>query len=93
MSALLERIPTLSHEVRTEGAGPAGTRPFGLDALTTPVRVDGRRPIVTVDPGTQLSAIDGQMCTEDPSEDEGTACNTESDGRDAIAIDTDTNDD
>ncbi|MFD5319413.1 hypothetical protein [Streptomyces sp. NPDC127098] len=44
-----------------------GTRPFGLDAL---VRPDGRAPalggVVTVDPVTQLSMVDGRVCLELP---------------------------
>ncbi|MEU9007755.1 hypothetical protein [Streptomyces sp. NPDC048551] len=93
MSALLERIPTLSHQINTEQAGPAASRPFGLDALTNPVPVAAHRPLIEVDPESQLSLVDGLVCIDAPSMDAGTACNTESDGRDAIAIDTDTNDD
>ncbi|MER7000154.1 hypothetical protein [Streptomyces sp. NPDC000410] len=89
MSALMERTPTVSHHIDTAPAGPAVTRPFGLDSLTGAVKVDSRRPVVTVDPVTQLSLIDGHA----PAMDAGTSCNTESDGKDAIAIDTDQNDD
>ncbi|MFG2668359.1 hypothetical protein ACGFY6_29500 [Streptomyces sp. NPDC048387] len=93
MSALLERIPTLSHQIRTEPAGPQWSRPFGLDALTHPVPVSNHRPHLTVDADSQLSLVDGLVCIDTPSMDAGTSCNTESDGKDAIAIDTDANDD
>ncbi|MHC0430211.1 hypothetical protein ACX6XY_08480 [Streptomyces sp. O3] len=92
MSELTERVPTLSHAIRTEPVGPLATRPFGLDALTTPV-TPGRRPAVTVDPVSQLSLADGRTVLDSPAMDQGTSCNTESDGKDAIAIDTDQNDD
>lgn len=92
MSVLLERVPTLSHSIQTEPAGPHSTRPFGLDSLTAPVAVDGRRPVVAVDPVSQLSLVDGEVCI-DTANMAGTSCNTESDGKDAIAIDTDANDD
>ncbi|MFJ1590145.1 putative ATP-grasp-modified RiPP [Kitasatospora albolonga] len=91
MSVLVERIPTLSPLTHTEPSGPLATRPFGLDALTTPVTV-GRQPSVSVDPESQLSLIEGTIALGIEGM-AGTSCNTESDGRDAIAIDTDQNDD
>nr|WSZ96227.1 hypothetical protein OH820_11685 [Streptomyces sp. NBC_00857] len=91
MSVLTERVPTLSHAIRTEPAGPLATRPFGLDALTTLV-TPGRRPAVAVDPVSQLSLADGQVAL-DVEGMAGTACNTPSDGKDAIAVDHDENDD
>ncbi|MEW2412622.1 hypothetical protein AB0953_02660 [Streptomyces sp. NPDC046866] len=94
MSALLDRVPTLSHRIHTEPAGPAATRPFGLDALTNPVpAAAGPRPVLTVDPVSQLSVMDGRVVLDSPTMNQGTACNTESDGKDAIAVDYDTNDD
>lgn len=93
MSVLLERVPTLSHAIQTEPAGPLATRPFGLDALTAPVAVDGHRPVIAVDPISQLSLINGEVCIDATNMAPGTSCNTESDGKDAIAIDTDVNDD
>lgn len=92
MSALLDRVPTLSHTISTAPSGPANTRPFGLDSLTGLVPVTGRKPALTVDPVTQLSLVDGEVCIETANM-AGTSCNTESDGKDAIAIDTDANDD
>lgn len=92
MAVLLERIPTLSHTIHSDPAGPPATRPFGLDALTNPVAVSGLRPVITVDPATQLSVVDGQVAVENPAM-ANTSCTTESDGADAIALDTDTNDD
>jgi putative ATP-grasp target RiPP len=92
MSALLDRVPTLSHAINRDPSGPIGTRPFGLDSLTGLVPVSGRQPALTVDPVTQLSVVDGEVCI-DTANMAGTSCNTESDGRDAIAIDTDANDD
>ncbi|WP_154402609.1 hypothetical protein [Nocardioides speluncae] len=92
MPAMLERVPTLSHRIHQEPAGPKITRPFGLDALTNPVTIDNRRPLITVDPATQLSVVDGQLVVENPTM-ANTSCTTESDGADAIALDTDTNDD
>ncbi|MFI1205619.1 hypothetical protein ACH4VR_40395 [Streptomyces sp. NPDC020883] len=91
--SLLERVPTLSHRINTEPAGPASTRPFGLDSLTNPQVIDGRRPVVTVDPVTQLSLADGQVCIDGDIVTMGSSCNTESDGKDVIAVDTDLNDD
>lgn len=92
MAVLLERVPTLSHSIHTDPAGPPATRPFGLDALTNLVTVDARRPIITVDPASQLSVVDGQVAVEIPTM-ANTSCTTESDGADAIALDTDSNDD
>ncbi|MER5490205.1 putative ATP-grasp-modified RiPP [Streptomyces sp. NPDC002490] len=92
MSLLLERVPSLSHEIATEPAGPVETRPFGLDSLTDPVPVHGHRPVLTVDPVTQLSLVDGLPANAHPTMSK-TSCNTESDGKDAIAVDTDQNDD
>ncbi|MFG3409402.1 hypothetical protein [Streptomyces sp. NPDC048142] len=91
MSVLVDRVPTLSHVTRSQPAGPLATRPFGLDALTTPVPV-GRQPAVSVDPDSQLSLVEGAIAINIEAM-AGTSCNTESDGRDAIAIDTDQNDD
>ncbi len=91
MSVLADRVPTLSHVISSQTAGPLATRPFGLDALTTPVTV-GRHPAVSVSPDTQLSLVDGEIAL-DIEAMAGTSCNTESDGKDAIAIDTDQNDD
>lgn len=93
MSILLERVPTLSHRIRTEPAGPRSSRPFGLDSLSGSTVIDGRRPFLAIDPQTQLSLLDGQIVIENSAMDAGSSCNTESDGRDAIAIDTDQNDD
>ncbi|MFI2210601.1 putative ATP-grasp-modified RiPP [Streptomyces sp. NPDC020141] len=92
MSLLLERVPALIHQIAAEPAGPAETRPFGLDSLTGPVPVHGRRPALSVDPATQLSLIDGLPAGAHPTMSK-TSCNTESDGKDAIAVDTDQNDD
>ncbi|ARI53324.1 hypothetical protein A6E92_14865 [Streptomyces sp. S8] len=89
MSALIDRVPTLSHLTHAQPAGPTATRPFGLDALTAPVAVR-RQPSVSVDPDSQLSLVEG-MVALDIEGMAGTSCNTESDGRDAI--DTDQNDD
>ncbi len=91
MSALVNRIPALSHVTHAHPAGPTATRPFGLDALATPVAV-GRQPSVSVDPDSQLSLVEGMVALGIEGM-AGTSCNTESDGRDAIAIDTDQNDD
>ncbi|WP_411081761.1 hypothetical protein [Streptomyces sp. cmx-18-6] len=76
---------------RPQPPGPLATRPFGLDALTAPVTV-GRRPVVSVDPVSQLSLVEGVTAIHIEAM-AGTSCNTESDGKDAIAIDTDQNDD
>ncbi|MFE6663880.1 putative ATP-grasp-modified RiPP [Streptomyces sp. NPDC057697] len=92
MSLLLERVPSLSHEIAAEPVGPAETRPFGLDSLTDPMPVHGHRPVLTVDPVTQLSLVDGFPAGAHPTMSK-TSCNTESDGKDAIAVDTDQNDD
>lgn len=92
MAVLLERVPTLSHEIQVDPAGPTATRPFGLDALTNMVTVQGHSPAFTVDPATQLSLVDGQAAIENPAM-ANTSCTTESDGADAIALDTDSNDD
>ncbi|MFJ6566007.1 hypothetical protein ACIQNU_01175 [Streptomyces sp. NPDC091292] len=92
MSELLERIPALSHRVRTEPAGPAGTRPFGLDSLTSPLLVAEHRAVLSVDPVTQLSLVDGLPAGAHPAMST-TSCNTDSDGQDAIAVDFDQNDD
>ncbi|MFG2775319.1 putative ATP-grasp-modified RiPP [Streptomyces sp. NPDC048350] len=89
MSALLDRVPTLSHTISPDPSGPLSTRPFGLDSLTNPVPVGAQRLAVTVDPVTQLSLIDGQA----PAMDANTSCNTESDGNTVISLDTDQNDD
>ncbi|MFE2294578.1 hypothetical protein [Streptomyces sp. NPDC059452] len=91
MPVLVDRIPTLSLLTHTQPPGPLHTRPFGLDALTTPVTV-GRQPAVSVDPDAQLSLVEGTIVLGIEGM-AGTSCNTESDGRDAIAIDTDQNDD
>ncbi|MDT0493372.1 hypothetical protein ACPEIF_07450 [Streptomyces sp. NPDC012600] len=91
MSVLIDRIPTLPLLTHTEPVGPLATRPFGLDALTTPVTV-GRQPAVSVHPDSQLSLVEGAIALGIEGM-AGTSCNTESDGRDAIAIDTDQNDD
>ncbi|GAB2713838.1 hypothetical protein [Kitasatospora kifunensis] len=93
MSVLTERIPTLSLTVDTERRGPAATRPFGLDALTTPIPV---QPLtgVSVDPDTQLSTIDGRTVIDLPAaEMPGSSCQTESDGQTVISVDSDQNDD
>ncbi|NML53351.1 hypothetical protein HHL19_06415 [Streptomyces sp. R302] len=93
MSALIaERAPTVSHDISTAPTGPVATRPFGLDSLTGLASVSGRRPLLGVDPITQLSLVDGRPAIDTPGMN-GTACNTESDGRDAIAVDYDQNDD
>ncbi|MFD4571352.1 hypothetical protein ACFWNK_21595 [Streptomyces sp. NPDC058417] len=92
MSLLLERVPSLSHEIAGEPPGPAGTRPFGLDSLTDATPVHGRRPLLTVDPATQLSLVDGLPADVHPTMSKS-SCNTDSDGKDAIAVDTDQNDD
>ncbi|MFJ5739512.1 hypothetical protein [Streptomyces microflavus] len=91
MSVLVDRVPTLSHLTHSQPAGPLATRPFGLDALTTPVVV-GHQPAVSVDPASQLSLVEGAIALGSEAV-AGTSCNTESDGKDAIAIDTDQNDD
>ncbi|MEZ0094515.1 putative ATP-grasp-modified RiPP [Streptacidiphilus sp. EB129] len=93
MLALTDRVPTLNLEVSQEPSGPEATRPFGLTVLTPLVRV-GPRPTVTVDPDTQLSVLDGLTVIDDlPTAMANSSCNTESDGKDAIAIDSDANDD
>ncbi|MFJ4772594.1 hypothetical protein ACIP88_26400 [Streptomyces uncialis] len=92
MSLLLERVPALSHEIAAEPTGTAESRPFGLDSLTNPVPVHGHRPVLTVDPVSQLSLVDGFPASAHPTMSK-TSCNTESDGKDAIAVDTDQNDD
>ncbi|MFD7342478.1 hypothetical protein ACFV98_41980 [Streptomyces violascens] len=46
-----------------------------------------------MDPVSQLSLVDGQVALDTELMAPGTSCNTESDGKDAFAIDTDANDD
>jgi putative ATP-grasp target RiPP len=93
MLTLTDRVPTLSLNVSNELSGPPETRPFGLTALTPLVQV-GSRPNVTVDPDTQLSVLDGLTVIDDiTTAMANSSCNTESDGKDAIAVDSDSNDD
>ncbi|MFF5285167.1 hypothetical protein [Streptomyces sp. NPDC013171] len=91
MSALLDRVPTMSHSISTAPAGPDSTRPFGLDSLTGLTQV-GEQPHATVDPVSQLSLVDGKPAILDPML-ANTSSNTESDGSTVISVDTDQNDD
>ncbi|WP_137991288.1 putative ATP-grasp-modified RiPP [Streptomyces vilmorinianum] len=91
MALLLDRVPTQSHTISTDPAGPADTRPFGLDSLTGLTKV-GEQPRAAVDPVTQLSLVEGRPAILDPML-AGTSSNTESDGSTVISVDTDQNDD
>ncbi|MFE6103167.1 hypothetical protein ACFVQ4_24865 [Streptomyces laurentii] len=91
MSALLDRVSTMSHTISTAPAGPIAARPFGLDSLTGLTQI-GQPPAVSVDPVSQLSLVDGRMAILDPIL-AGTSSNTESDGSTVISVDTDQNDD
>lgn len=94
MSVLTDRLPTRNRAVNPEPAGPAATRPFGLDALTNVAPVSAPSHTFTVDPVSQLSVIDGEVCINSPAQMANTICNTESDGSDAIGgVDEDENDD
>ncbi|WTW96249.1 hypothetical protein OG216_24030 [Streptomycetaceae bacterium NBC_01309] len=96
MSALIERLPTLRHDVSAEAPGPMRTRPFGLDAMAHPVPVDlSALPMIGLDPETQLSTVNGEvfLSATDPGIVAGSSCNTESDGKTVISVDTDLNDD
>ncbi|MEU3350276.1 hypothetical protein [Streptomyces sp. NPDC037389] len=80
--------------INLEPAGPLTTRPFGLDALTNVSPVGIPSQTFTVDPASQLSVIDGEICINTPAHMNNTICNTESDGQDAIGgVDEDQNDD
>ncbi|MFM9448207.1 hypothetical protein [Streptomyces acidiscabies] len=68
-----------------------GVPTLSHEIQTDPVTV-GPRPVATVDPASQLSHIGGQIAL-DVADMAGTACSTPSDGKDAIAIDHDENDD
>ena len=48
-----------------------------------------------MDPDTQLSLVEGveYLTTPEAAKGKGTICQTDSDGKDAIAVDEDTNDD
>ncbi|MGO4630479.1 hypothetical protein AB4225_05980 [Streptomyces sp. 2RAF24] len=91
MSALLDRVPTMSHTISSAPAGPESARPFGLDSLTGLTEI-GEQPTFTVDPMTQLSLVNGKTALLDPVL-AGTSSNTESDGSTVISVDTDQNDD
>ncbi|WP_436785769.1 hypothetical protein [Yinghuangia sp. YIM S10712] len=95
MSALIERLPTLRHDVSADAPGPKRTRPYGLDAMTHAVPVDlSALPMVGLDPETQLSTVNGEVfLATDPAIVAGSSCNTESDGQTVISVDTDQNDD
>ena len=93
MSVLTDRLPMLNLDIANDPRGPLATRPFGLDALTTPVRV---RPLTgtAIDADTQLSTFDGRTVIDLPTaEMPGSSCNTESDGQTVISVDSDQNDD
>lgn len=95
MTTLLDRLPTLRHDVSEQARGPVRTRPYGLDAMTHPVPVDlSSLPVVALDPESQLSTVNGEifLATVDPAV-AGSSCNTESDGQTVISVDTDQNDD
>ncbi|GAA0483003.1 hypothetical protein ACFQ2B_32205 [Streptomyces stramineus] len=94
MSVLTDRLPTRDRAISPEPAGLVETRPFGLDALTNLSPVGISSHTFTVDPASQLSVIDGEICINAPAHMNNTICNTESDGQDAIGgVDEDQNDD
>ena len=94
MSVLTDRLPTASRSIHTEQPGPLATRPFGLDALTNAQPVDvSALPTHTIDRDSQLSVLGGGLALDDVATMQNTICNTESDGKDAIAVDEDQNDD
>ncbi|KOT64423.1 hypothetical protein ADK43_06025 [Streptomyces rimosus subsp. rimosus] len=94
MSVLADRLPTRNRAINPEPAGPLATRPFGLDALTNVAPAESSSHTFAVDPASQLSAIDGEICINTPAHMNNTICNTESDGQDAIGgVDEDENDD
>ncbi|MFI9203351.1 hypothetical protein [Streptomyces sp. NPDC053048] len=93
MSVLTDRLPTRNRAINQEPSGPLATRPFGLDALTNVQPVGIPSQSFTVDPASQLSLVDGEVCLDHAPTMKNTICNTESDGKDAIAVDEDQNDD
>ncbi|MFH8559102.1 putative ATP-grasp-modified RiPP [Streptomyces celluloflavus] len=94
MSVLTDRLPTRNRAINPEPAGPLATRPFGLDALANVAPVAIPSQTFTVDPASQLSVIDGEVCLDTPAHMKNTICNTESDGRDSIGgVDEDQDDD
>ncbi|WP_206507767.1 putative ATP-grasp-modified RiPP [Streptomyces chrestomyceticus] len=94
MSVLADRLPTRNRAINSEPAGPLTTRPFGLDALTNVAPAGAPAHTFTVDPASQLSVTDGEICINAPAQMNNTICNTESDGQDAIGgVDEDQNDD